>query len=608
MAANPSVISIDTAFEAIAASTAFARDSVPGNRLQFLRMRLYVCSALLVSAIAFEARAELIVEGVGDELERNVRAYASIATEACDAAAPTLRRRYRKLAEEARESMEPFGYYEPAIETVLELGETCWTATVTIDPGDPVLIRDVDVRIDGEAESDPEFGRLAASPSLAPESPLRHEAYENLKESLQIRAADQGYFDAAFVTRQLDVYPDAGHADITLHLDSGPRYRLGEIRQDQDFLDERIVAAYVDLEPGTPFDREDLAQAQQILSESGYFGRVDVAADVDDRSGGTVPIRIAVEPGYRIEYTAGLGASTDTGTRFKAGFRNNRLNRGGHRLIGELEVGRVVRGIGAEYRIPLEDPRREWFSVTGALYKETTDTFDTEGQGLGVRWTTGAGETWVRTLSLDISNESFTIGEITDTTRLVIPGIGFDHKRADRNVFPRSGRRASFEFTGTDGALGSTTSYLQTVARLRWISSLGDNSRLLARADIGYTEVGEFAELPPSVRFFAGGDQSIRGYDLDTLGPTDVDGNVIGGTSLLVASIEYERRLRGNFHGAVFVDAGNAFNDTDLDVEVGAGLGIIWRSPVGPIRLYAGYPVSADDGSVRLHLQLGADL
>ncbi len=571
-------------------------------------MRYVACSALVMSVLAFEARAELIIEGVDDQLARNVRAYASIASEPCDAAASTLRRRYRGLVEETREALEPFGYYEPRIETTLELGEDCWSATVTVERGDAVQIRHVDVRIEGDAADDPGFDEIISATTLTPDAPLLHSAYDDLKESLQIRAADHGYFDAAFIARRLDVYPEAGHADIALTLNSGARYHLGEIRQEQDFLDERIVAGYVDLTPGAPFDREDLARAQRALSESGYFGRVDVSADVDNRIDGTVPIRIDGDPGYRIEYTAGLGASTDSGTRFRAGFRNNRLNRRGHRLISELEVSPVIQGVGAEYRIPLADPRREWLSVTAALYEETTDTFENDAQGLGIRWTTGVGDAWVRTLSLDVSNESFTVGEVKDTTRLVVPGIGYDHKRADLNVFPNRGRRLTVELSGTDGALGSTTTYLQAIARMRWITSFGDGNRLLARADMGYTEVAEFAELPPSVRFFAGGDQSIRGYDLDTLGPTDIDGNVIGGTSLLVASLEYERRLRGDFYGAVFVDAGNAFDDTDFDAEVGAGLGLIWRSPLGPIRLYAGYPVSADDGSVRFHLRLGADL
>ena len=100
----------------------------------------------------------------------------------------------------------------------------------------------------------------------------------------------------------------------------------------------------------------------------------------------------------------------------------------------------------------------------------------------------------------------------------------------------------------------------------------------------------------------------MRGYEYNSLGPKNSAGHVVGGSNLLVASIEYERHLSGNFYGAVFVDAGNAFDDTDFDAEVGAGLGIKWRSPLGPVRLYFGYPVTADDQSVRVHLQLGAEL
>jgi translocation and assembly module TamA len=75
-----------------------------------------------------------------------------------------------------------------------------------------------------------------------------------------------------------------------------------------------------------------------------------------------------------------------------------------------------------------------------------------------------------------------------------------------------------------------------------------------------------------------------------------------------VASVEYEHRLRGNFYGAVFVDAGNAFDDVDVDAAVGAGLGLKWVSPVGPLRFYLAHPLNKSDRSVRLHIRLGADL
>ncbi len=560
---------------------------------------------LLLPAVA---AADLSITGVDGDIERNVRAFATIATEPCDSEERVVRRRFRKLEEEARESLEPFGLYNATITTALSRDESCWRASVEIDPGAPVLLRNVDIRIDGAAASDSAFQPLLANPRLAPGTPLLHSEYDRLKRTLQVRAADRGYLEARFSASQLDIWPAENAADITLHLDSGPRYRIGDIDQDQNFLEPEIVAGYLDLEPGTPYDSSDIVRAHRDLSDSAYFSHVEIRPDLSRASGDLVPIRISLRPGTRIEYTVGVGVSTDTGPRFRGGFRNNRVNRRGHRLTADLGASPVIQGVTTEYRIPLEDPRREWFSVTGAVQNEDADTFNSEEQRLGMRWTKAMTETWLRTLSVDVSNESFNVGETVDTSRAVIPGIMFDRKVADRDVFPLRGHRLGAELRGTDESLGSTMTFAQATAWFRWVRALGTGNRILARVNAGVTASRNFATLPPSVRFFAGGDESVRGFDYNSLGPKDADGNVIGGTNLLTASLEYERHLKGHFYGAVFVDAGNAFDDADFEAEVGAGIGVKWRSPLGPLRLYLGYPLTQDDENLRVHLRLGADL
>ena len=554
------------------------------------------------------AKAELALTGVDRDIERNIRAFVSLAGENCESEDWLVRRRFRVLEAEARKALEPFGFYDAVITSNLTLDEPCWRATIAIQPGEPVRYRDVRLLIEGAATTDSTFEDLKKSQSLVPGAILRHADYERLKRALQVRAADRGYVEAQFVENSLDVWPEQHAADVSLHFDSGPRYRIGEIAVDQSFLEPAIVAGYLDLERGALFDSADLARAHRDLSDSAYFGDIEVLADIEAAANEEIPIRISLQPGTRIEYTVGIGASTDTGVRFRTGFRNNRLNTRGHRIITDLGVSPVVQGITAEYRIPLRDPRREWFSVTGALSNEKTDTFDNEAQRLGLRWTKAMSDTWLRTLSLDASNESFTVGQDVDTSRFIVPGITFDQKISDRDVFPTYGRRLGAELRGTDEALGSTTSYLQATVWTRWIRSFGSGNRILTRLKAGVTSSKDFGQLPPSVRFFAGGDQSVRGYDYNSLGPKDDDGDVIGGGNLLVASLEYERHLRGNFFGAVFVDAGNAFDDSDFDPEVGAGLGLKWRSPLGPVRFYLGYPITADDKKIRFHLRLGADL
>lgn len=570
------------------------------------RFCLLAMAALAVSILP--AGAELAVRGVSPEIERNVRAFVSLASETCETEPWLIKRRYRSMPAEAREALEPFGYYKPGISTNLALDGDCWQAELTIDPGEPARYRNVDIRIEGAARSDEAFADLADYAPIVAGAPLRHADYERLKKSLQIRAADRGYAEARFLEKRLDVWPEQAAADVTLHFQSGPRYRVGDIAVDQSFLNPEIVLGYLDLERGALFDSRDLATARRDLADSAYFGSIEVVADRDSAADGEIPIRIALQPGTRIEYTLGAGVSTDTGIRFRAGFRNNRINRRGHRLIADLSVSPVIQSLTTEYRIPLSDPRKEWFSVTGALSNEETDTFDNDAQRLGLRWTKAMSDKWLRTLSLDASNESFNVGEDIATTRLIVPGISYDQKVSDRDVFPLRGRRLGAELRGTDEAIGSTTSYLQTTVWVRLIRSFGEKNRVLARLRAGVTTSKDFRRLPPSVRFFAGGDQSVRGFDYDSLGPTDDEGNVIGGTNLLVASVEYERHLKGNFYGAVFVDAGNAFDDVDFDPEVGAGFGLKWRSPLGPMRFYLGYPVTKDNASLRLHVRLGADL
>ena len=570
---------------------------------------LAACSLVIAGAtLVAPAAAEVIVSGVDEALERNIRAFIGLDDEDCDAEDWLVRRRSRTLRDEVRKALEPFGFYEPTVSTDLSFGEDCWQATLSIDPGEPVRYRNVDIRISGPAADDPSFADLPGRELLRTGNVLRHADYDRLKNRLQTLAADHGYIEAEFEASRLDGWPAEGVADVTLLFASGPRYDFGEIMIDQSFVEPEIVRGFIDLQPGTPYDAAALTQAYSDLTQSLYFGAVEVTPEIDSAADGAIPIKISVQPGTRIEYTVGVGYSTDMGMRFRAGYRNNRINTRGHRLIADANLAQTVQGLSAEYRIPLRDPRREWFSITGAVYVEDVDTFENDTQRLGVRWTRIIGSDWLRTVSLDVSNESFVVGEDVDTTRLIVPGISFDRKVADRELFPNRGRRIGVQLRGTDEAIGSSTSYLQLIARARWIRSFGEDSRILARLSLGATASKDFNRLPPSVRFFAGGDESIRGYDFDSLGPRDAEGNVIGGANLLVGSIEYERLIRGDFYGALFVDAGNAFDGTDFEPETGVGVGVKWRSPVGLVRLYLGYPLSADERSVRVHLRLGADL
>ena len=562
----------------------------------------------LVLLFASLGHAELIVEGVDAELQRNVRSYVALASEPCDAESWLVKRRFRTIDSEVRTALQPFGYYDPVISTSLDQVGDCWSATVRIDVGQPVLLRNVGISLDAAAEDRANFDDLLAAPALRPNSRLRHSDYALLKESLQIRAAERGYIEANFLKNSIDVWPDERAADLALNFKSGPRYDFGDIELQQSLLDDSLVRAFLEFEPGMPYDNRLLTKAYDDLSRSGYFGRIELIPQFEKAADRRLPVLITLEPAPRIEYTVGLGLSTDTGPRARAGFQNRRVNRRGHRLQTDLTLSSVLQGLSAEYRKPLADPRSEWLSYTTAVTSENTDSSDSDNARIGVRRSKRIRPEWMRTLFLDLSYERYNIGDVASRSRLALPGIVYDHRRSDRDVYPTRGRRLTMELRGTAEFLGSDTSFLQTIVSARLVRSLSEDSRLLARATIGLTTQSEFLELPPSVRFFAGGDESVRGFGYETLGPVDDKGNVIGGRNLLTASIEYEQRLRGDLFGAVFIDAGNAFDGFDVDPAVGAGIGLIWRSPVGPLRIYLAHPLNKSDRNVRLHVQLGADL
>lgn len=556
---------------------------------------------------AVSAQAELEISGVDDAIADNVRAFVQLADEPCDAEPWRIQRRFSNVERQAREALEFFGYYDPEIESSLNTEGDCWTAAVRISAGQPVLIRDMDVQVSGAAVDDAAFDAQPPR-SLRPGLRLNHGEYEGFKRALQFRARQRGYVDARFAEKRLDIWPEDLAADITLHFDSGARYRVGEISVDQETFDAAFLDRYIRIQPGDHYDADELSSLQRSLNDSGYFRRVLVLPKLDAASNEQIPIDVTLTPLEKIEYTIGAGFATDTGPRLRAGYRNRRVNRKGHRFNASLRASPVQSGIIGEFRQPLRDPRAEWLSYTGAYDRENTDTSESNTARLGVRRSKRLSDSWIRTLSLDYAYESFVVADTRDDSRLVLPGIAFDHKSGDKDLYPSFGLRLAAEVRGSHTAIGSSTSFLQLIGRVRWIHSLGEKTRLITRASIGWTQDDEFDELPPSVRFFAGGDETVRGFGFESLGPEDEAGEVIGGKRLAIASVELERQVRGNFYGALFVDAGNAFNGSDVDPAVGVGLGLKWRSPIGAIRLYLAHPLNKSDQDVRVHISLGPEL
>jgi translocation and assembly module TamA len=568
-----------------------------------------VGAALAAFSVATVAMADVELFGLEGAPTANVLAYLDLDDEPCDAPRWRIEQLYRRAPERIREALQAFGYYEPALESALVFGETCWRASFTVTPGEPVRIRTLELAVTGEGESDPVFSAALDEAALTAGAALDHGAYDRLKRRLADLARERGYAEGEFVANRIDVYPEQHAADITLRFDSGPRYRFGPTELAQDVLTEELASSYLSFSEGEPYDARRLADAYAALADSGYFRTIDVRPLPPDPATRTISVAVGLTSAARMQTSYGVGFSTDTGPRFRFGRNNRRFNDRGHQFGINVQLSPVVSEVTVNYRMPVQGLRTEWLNFDAGVERENTESAESERLEFGARRVHERRGDWTRTEMLSLRVEDFVVADQESRARLLMPGVDWTRIRADNEIRPSNGSRLSLELRGAHDTLVSDTTFVQAIAQGKWIWSLPRGQRILVRGHFGATSMREFTELPASVRFFAGGDDSVRGYDFEELGPVDAQGDVIGGSSLATGSFEFEQPLRARWSLAFFLDAGNAFEGSHIDAKTSVGMGGRWQSPLGPIRIDLARPLDdplADDW--RVHVSLGPDL
>lgn len=552
------------------------------------------------------------IEGVRGAVRDNVIAHLELDDAPCDAPSWRVRRLNNKAERQVREALEAYGFYNPTITIRPGREKDCWLTTITIAPGEPVRLRTVDVRLTGAAESDRAFQRLLDTRPLRPGEVLEHATYERFKDEFADTARRRGYFAARFLEHRIEVHAQENRADVTLHYDSGPRYVFGAVTFDQSVVRPALVERFVDFRPGEPYDGTLVNDFYNALLATGYFASVDLRTHPGDPPDLVVPISVRMTAAKRKVYTVGAGYSTDIGVKLRGGYTDRRVNERGHQFDASATLSTVLSEVGLSYRVPRDDPRVEWLSFDTGFQDKETDTSETQIYKIGVKETHRRRGNWIETRFIDASTERFEVAGDSRTEFLLIPGVSWTQTEPSPSTLtrPQRGHSWSVKLTGTTEYIGSDTEFLQVDARGKLIRPLWPGGRVLLRLEAGGTIKDELRELPVSVRFFAGGDTSVRGYDYESLGPTDETGAVTGGSHKLIGSVELDQSVWRNWSAAAFVDSGNSFDSfSHLRTKTGVGAGVRWYSPLGPIRLDVAVPLDKDAPDAwRIHVSLGPDL
>ncbi|EKK7713910.1 autotransporter assembly complex protein TamA [Cronobacter dublinensis] len=568
-------------------------------------------AALLMASASTAAPVRLQVEGLSGALQKNVRAQLS--TIQVDEVTPD--RRFRARVDDAiRKGLKALGYYEPTIDFELReppAGGRRQVLLARVNPGEPVRIGATNVILRGGARDDKEYlALLKKRPAVG--TVLNHNDYDSFKKGLTSVALRRGYFDSEYKKSQLGVSVERRQAFWDIDYDSGTRYRFGDVTFAGSQIREEYLQNLVPFKKGDYYQSSDVAELSRRLSATGWFNSVVVAPEFEkSRQTKVLPLRGVVSPRIKNTVEVGAGYSTDVGPRLKANWRKPWINSYGHSLTTSTSISAPEQQLDFSYKMPLlKNPLEQYYLVQGGFKRTNLNDTEADSTTLAVSryWDLSSG--WQRAINLRWSLDHFTQANVTHTTMLLYPGVMLSRTRSRGGLMPTWGDSQRYSIDYSDTAWGSDVDFVVLQAQNAWIRTLYDKHRFVARGNLGWIETNDFERVPPDLRFFAGGDRSIRGYKYKSISPENDKGKLTGASKLATGSLEYQYNVTGKWWGAVFVDSGEAVNDIkQSNFKTGAGVGVRWQSPVGPIKLDFAVPVGdKEEHGLQFYIGLGPEL
>jgi translocation and assembly module TamA len=520
-----------------------------------------------------------------------------------------LERFEEQIPERVRQALEPYGYYEAEVSIDRQIsGSGEYLLLVTVVPGEPIRLTAVQVRLSGAGANEPRLLTLVDSFPLHPGDVLRQDIYGTAKGSLKARVLDRGYLDADYTVHQISLHRQERRAEIDLELATGERYHFGAARiEGAPDYPEPFLRRYLAFSAGEVFSYPRLGQTQLNFLDSDRFREVIITPQKHLTEEMRVPIDIKLVPAARRRLRPGIGYGTDTGARMSLNYRDLNVLHRGHEFAADLSIAERKQSLSANYILPGLKNLDSQTALRTGFVREDLESYETRSLFTEIEEQRGFSGGRIGSLYLRLLQEDYIIGEQDNRSRMIIPGIRFRHDSYADPVRPKRGFRYTLEARGGHQSLGSDTGLLQLLATGNTVMPLPWQCKLLLRVQGGTTLKNEpLANIPASLRFFAGGDQSVRGYAYQSLGPTDASGKVVGGEHLAVGSVEVEVPFGEDWGVAAFFDLGNAFNVlTDIEWASGAGIGVRRYTVIGPIKIDIARQIGVADPSYRLHLSVG---
>lgn len=562
-------------------------------------MKKIIYLILLITCFALFAKnndsVSITVYGVSGKVEANVEKRLDELQKIKPLAQFTL----EELQEQVIQAVQPFGYFKAKAKLHRLNAQQL---SVRIHPGPQIKISRINIEIMGEGSHNALLCKAIKNVPLTQGMPLFTEQYEQTKLKLLDTAETQGYLHARFTKSEILIDEENYTAEITLILDTGPLYYFGQIQFNPTYIDPKLLHRFVPFHPGQVYSGDKILQLNNDLTNSGYFSSVLVKPQITDDP--TVPIKIYTEPASKYSYTLGAGYGTDTGIRGRAALHVVPVNRQGHKFNLMAQGSFVQNALQAQYVIPGTDPVHDQYSLSGNFSNLNYSAGYSNSFLISLAQQHRVTD-YQRTLSLNTLYEGFHYALQENTKQfLLYPKASLTFSKTQDLLFSPSGYNITLNALAANQILLSTINFAQASLDLKAAMRIEPiRLRLYGHAIQGFTAINDINQQPLSLALLLGGTDNLKAFSFNSIGPSRI---------ISYAGFEIQKETKKNWYLIAFYDAGAIYNPSPLKSYYDAGGGLMWVSPIGPIKVGLAQAINGrwqrDSNGPRLVISMGPDL
>ena len=518
-------------------------------------------------------------------------------------------------ADQVRDLAATEGYFSTSTDIRLDRGGAIPVVRISVSAGPRTTVSETDIEVSGPAreQSPRQVREVVEAWPMRAGAPFRQKDWAAAKDAGLRLLQERRYAAARIASSSATIDADHQQADLAVTYESGPPFTLGklDISGTQRYPDS-IIRNVNPLQEGEEYDARRLLALQRAIQRTPYFSNSIVTVDKDPANAAGAPVEVKVTEYPTQRLRAGAGYATDTGARVEGRYSHNNVFGRAWVFDSQVRIEQRRQNGTVDLAMP-PDGAAYVNSVHGSAERTTLEGVDLRSRRAGVR----------RARSTDTDDYAYTIEYYRDrldrlngatlpadivtaegSHQALVVGYARTHRNVDDPVFPRRGYIASVEAGVALKGLLTDQTFFRTYGRLRRYWPVGERDLVLLRGELGavISKQGNSA-IPASLLFRAGGTESVRGYDFQSIGNVK-DGTVFPTRYLATAGMEYQHWVSANWGGAVFYDVGTATDSWgEKQLFQGVGVGVRWRSPVGPVNADLGYGIR--NKNIRPHFSLG---